>query len=253
MNAVALLGLGLFMVTSLIVSVRLFALARQTREVPELLLATALLCVGFLAFAVGTAAKLLVTPTEARVAAFTALGLSIECVGVLSLVGFAWRVFHPYGLPGRLVAGSLFALVATAFVGEVGSGEYLRYADGLSMQGPYVPFGLAARSLGPLWVSFECFRYHAKLRRRLRIGLAEPFVVHRVALWGVALGASFAAYVTSFAHRMAYGTGIRFHAWAIGTISLMATVTAVGIALAYFPPERYRAWVVRKGETREDG
>lgn len=243
MNAIALVGLGLFMVISLVVGVRLLVHGVRTREAPELLLSAALLCTGFFAFAVGTAAKLLVTPTEGRVSTFTALGLAIECTGVLALGGFAWRVFHPRTRIGIACAAGLFVLVGGAYVGEIASGEFVRYADGQAMHGPWLPLGLTARSLGPGWVAFECVRFHAKLQKRLRLGLADPFVVHRVALWAVALGASFTAYATSFVHRMVYGTGIRFHAWAVGIISLLATVTAVGIFLAYFPPARYRAWI----------
>ena len=94
MKVVALVCLGLFMISSLVVGLRVAALFLKTKKLPELLLATALLLVGFLAFAVGTAAKIFVEGTEALRHGLTLAGLSIECFGVLALVAFAWRVFH---------------------------------------------------------------------------------------------------------------------------------------------------------------
>ncbi len=246
MKIVALVCLGLFMVSSLVVGLRVLGLAVRTRKLPETLLATALLCVGFLAFAVGTGAKLFIEGTEALRRTLTAVGLSIECIGVLALIAFAWRVFHP----GKRWAAALAALlglgIAAALWGEVGSGQYLRYADSTPMSGPWIPLGLAARGAGPAWMAIECFRFHAQLRRRARLGLAEPFVVHRVALWGTAIGASALAYTTSVVHRVIYGTGLREHGWALAIVSVLAIVTATGIALAFFPPRAYLRWIERR-------
>ena len=246
MKIVALVCLGLFMITSLVVGLRVLGLAVRTRKLPETLLATALLCVGFLAFAVGTGAKLFIEASESLRRALTAVGLSIECIGVLALVLFAWRVFHP----GKRWAAALAALlglgIAAALAGEIGSDQYLRYADSIPMTGPYIPLGLAARGTGPAWMAIECFRFHAQLQRRARLGLAEPFVVHRVALWGTAIGASALAYATSVTHRVIYGTGLREHGWALAIVSLLAIVTAVGIAIAFFPPRAYLRWIERR-------
>ena len=63
MNLISVAGIFVFIITSLAVSLRMFLLWRRTRETPELLLALALFFVGFLAFALGTAGKLLLTGT----------------------------------------------------------------------------------------------------------------------------------------------------------------------------------------------
>jgi hypothetical protein len=128
----------------------------------------------------------------------------------------------------------------------VGSDQYLHYANSEPMTGPYIPLDLAARGSGAAWMAIECFRFHAQLRRRARLGLAEPFVVHRVALWGTAIGASALAYATSVVHRVLYGTGLREHGWALAIVSLLAIVTAVGIALAFFPPRAYLRFIDRR-------
>lgn len=235
MKIVALVCLGSFMITSLIVGIRVAILFSRTRKLPELLLSIALLFTGFLAFAVGTTAKLFVEGTESLRRALVLAGLATECVGVLALVAFAWRVFHPKSRGATLFAALVAAFIGAALVGEVSTGQYLRYSDSIPIAGPWVPLGLAARGCGPAWVAFECLRYHAKLRKRARLGLAEPVVVRRVGAWGIALGASALAYVTSVFHRLVFGTGLREHDWAVALVSVLALVSAVGIALAFFP------------------
>ena len=130
--------------------------------------------------------------------------------------------------------------------GEIISNEYLRYSDSQPISGPYVPLGLAVRGAGPTWMAIECFRYYAKLRRQLALGLATPLVVHRVLLWGIGIGASAIAYAFSVGHRLVYGTGLREHDWAVTTVSLLALISAVSIGLAFFPPAPYRRWAEKR-------
>jgi hypothetical protein len=245
MKVLALSGIVLFMLTSLIVGSRVLALWVRTRKLPELLLAVAMLFVGFLAYAVGTAGKLLVEGTVAQRELFTFLGLGIECAGHVALVAFAWRVFHPRQVWAGAVAGAIVALIWVTFAGEVVSGQFLRYSDLEPMQGAWLPAGLTARGAAPAWMALECFRFHKKLRLRLSVGLAHPLVVNRVLLWGLAIGASALGFVTSVLHRLAYGTGLRAHVWALSLVSILATGSAVCLWLAFFPPARYRRWVER--------
>jgi hypothetical protein len=248
MKAVALLGIGLFMLTSLVVGVRVLALWFRTRKLPELLLAIAVLCIGFLAFAVGTAGKLLLDANYAARGALTILGLSIEYIGSGALLVFAWRVFRPDARWATALAIAFGVMIAAALTGELVSGEYMRYADSQPMRGPFLPLGLTARGIGPSWMAVECFLYHSMLRRRLRLGLAERLVVHRVALWGTGIGASALAYVASVAHRLIFGVGLREHVWAIGGVSVLAMISAICIGVAFFPPRAYRRWAEGSSE-----
>lgn len=245
MKIVALVCLVAFMLTSLVVGLRVLGMWRRTRALPELLLSAALLSVGFLSFAVGTTAKILVSGTEALRHTITLVGLSNECFGVLALIAFSWRVFYPRQRWAAGVAASLAVLVGVALYLEISTGQYLRYADAIPITGLAVPIGLAARSTGPAWMALSCLVYHGKLRKRARLGLAEPFVVHRVALWGIALAASALAYWVGVVHRLVYGTGLKEHASALAIVSLLALVSAIAIGLAFFPPRAYRAWIAR--------
>lgn len=246
MKAISVIGVVVFMLTALVVGARLLVLWWRTRKLPELLLALAVLCVGFLCYAVGTAAKLLVVGSEETRSTFTMLGLGTEGFGQTMLVAFAWRVFHPKSKLAAGFAALLTAFIVGAYFGEVLSGEYLRYSDPQLISGPAVPLGLVARGLAPTWMAFECFRFHGKLRRRAKIGLAEPLVVHRVALWGMGIGASAVGYGVSLIHRLAYGTGLREHVWALSLVSILGMVSAISLGVAFFPPPPYRRWAERQ-------
>lgn len=246
MKLLSLAGVVLFMLASLGVGARLLALYARSRKLPELLLGSALLCVGFLAYAVGTAGKLLLEATPETRSLLTILGLSIECVGHLSLVAFSWRVFHPRSRAAAGFAVLLALFICGTLAAEVSSGQHLRYSDLEPISGPELPLALSARASAPAWMALECFRFHAQLRRRLAIGLADPLVVQRVLLWGVGIGASALAYAGTVAHRLVFGTGLRVHVWALSSVSVLGTIAAVCIGLAFFPPSAYRRWARRE-------
>lgn len=242
MKAVSILGVGLFMLTSGAVGARLLLLWRRTHELPELLLTIALWCTGVLGFALGVMSRLTsAAGGVAKPVAFAAL--TSEYIGCAALVLFAWRVFHPRAGWAKRLAVALLAVMLGALLMELGSGQFIHYADRQPISGVIVPLGLAARGLGPGWLTVECFRYHAMLRRRLKLGLAELAVVHRIAWWGTATAATAAGYAVSVVHRAVFGTGLQAHGWALGSVSALAFVSAIGVGLAFFPPSFYRRWV----------
>lgn len=239
MRIVSLTGLVLFMLVSLAVGGRLLWRGGRNR-VPELLMGVALFCAGFLAFALGTAGKLFLDASETTRMGLTILGLSLEYVGNIAMALFAWRVFHRRSMIAMAVT-TLFALaVCTALTLEITTGEYLRYSDAIATEEPWIPLALVVRAFAPGWLSFECFRFHASLRKRLRLGLAKRIVVHRVALWGVAMLCVTAGYSVSIVHRLLFGTGIAAHPWAVASVATGLLVAAVALGWAFFPPQGYR-------------
>ena len=98
----------------------------------------------------------------------------------------------------------------------------------------------------PLWSTFECFSYYGKLPRRVAIGLAEPVVVNRFCLWGVASLLTAAATWTASIPFAIYRSPELLLAWTpaiqVATASV-GLVTVTCYALIFFPPKRYGEWL----------
>ncbi len=243
MSPVGAVAVLLFMVASVVVGTRLLLLWIRTRRLPELLLATALWCTGFFGFALGVMAKKMVSmPPSARLL-LQVLDLSGEYLGAAALLLFAWRVFRPKERWARGIAVAWGAASVGMLAWELSSGQYVRYMDSAPVSGPCVPLGLAVRGLAPAWMTVEALRYYSMLRRRQRLGLAEPLVVNRLGLWTLASAGTFVGYAVSVVHRAVYGTALEAHGWVVDSVAFLAFVSAVAISLAFFPPRAYRRWL----------
>lgn len=92
------------------------------------------------------------------------------------------------------------------------------------------------------WTACEALRHAAALRRRLRLGLADPVVANRVQLWGgaMALSAGMAAFTTT---GQVLGVDLMATTAGMAVISCLGVVAAGSIYLAFLPPRFYTAWV----------
>jgi hypothetical protein len=81
-------------------------------------------------------------------------------------------------------------------------------------------------------------RYASMLRRRLRIGLADPVVANRIQLWGIAGLAITAQYLYTLASILMVHVGMPgiYHPLVIACLGIGA---ATWIALAFFPSRAY--------------
>jgi len=174
---------SLYLLTVTIVGCRLLLLARRSRALPELLLGTGLVVGGILGGpleAAGLSTKGVFGPEIAG-----RLLLIGKLFGVVTLachLGFIWRVFRPRegwgaGLAGALLACSLAGLWGYAMNGTFASAEI-----------PILWFcvDLAGRIGASCWLVLEGIHYYGLMRRRLRLGLADPVVTNRFLLWTVA-------------------------------------------------------------------
>ena len=95
------------------------------------------------------------------------------------------------------------------------------------------------------WGAVESLRYWALLRRRLALGLAEPVVVDRFRLFGVAMGAGLFANTATVVCQI---LDIEIVGTAAGTVAVSpAMLAAVALWLAFLPPRAYLARVQRSG------
>ncbi len=243
METLRMLGVGAFLVSCLVVGIRLLLLAARTRQTPELALGLTLFMSGGLGgilYFLGTNRAEELGALAPWVAGCGRLCLS---VGALTLWGFTWRVFRP----GSGWAAALFALatcvVVMGFVGEaLTTGFGVGRIDVL-----WSRLGVLARGLAYLWAAIESLRYFVALRRRIRIGLGDPVVMNRFLLWGIATSAASGIYAVALvnlfqtsAHDIA--AGMFRPTWALLTSGLGLT-SAVCTWLAFLAPARYRRWL----------
>lgn len=235
-RAIAAFGGLAFVLASLVLGARLLGLAARTRQLPELCMGLALFLMGGLAYPlimVARMAKRLPDPLRLDVMAAAILLMG---VGTLAVALFNWRVFRP---------GSAWARAAV-----VAAGVSMLACVGLQLAGP----GLAAaafenRGLGfrlfqlhsglvTIWGAWESLAAWSRLRKRLRLGLADPVVCERVLLWGIASVASAIVGVTS---TVAGFMGINFAATAFGAAvtAPLGLTAAFSMWLAFLPPSGY--------------
>jgi len=230
-----MLGLGILamVLADAVVGVRLLSLARRTRQLPELALGSALLLLGVAGYPLSIAARRGLGGEEwagpLLVTALAAQNLACLCIHVTN-----WRVYRPASLPARCAVGA----AALAFAASL-----LLPSD--CDAGAWYYVGYAARLTAFVWAAAEAFAYHARLRRRLRLGLADPVVVDRFRLWAIATSTTCVGFLVFLYGRLG-PTSVAESAPVLIATSLVGILAGTTIWLAFLPPEAY----LRRVKTR---
>jgi hypothetical protein len=244
MQALAAGGVGLLIGASVVVAIRLLLLHRRTGGAPELWLGTMLLLsVGF-----GYPARI-AADQGPRVWAGEFMAISHIAIGAgfAFLFVFTRRVFRPEaGWAGALAAGGVIALLGKAVHGCF---QVWRHGALPTME---APMGEILAMTGPVlvgyaWTACEALRYHAAMRRRVNLGLADVTVSNRFLLWGLM--------ATSATTGVALNTGaLALRVDLLNPVLLLASAAtglgqAVLLVLAFAPPRAYLAWVRGRAAT----
>ena len=242
MQLIAVTALGAFLLVGLFVGTWLVRLSLRTGQQPELLVGVSILGLGPLGFAPIVIALAFLDVSPAAATSLVAIGSAAMATGGACAAWFTVCVFHPSSptaqrIGGTMVAGCLL-LWATS-----GAGGGFDLREGVSLPGQ-LNILLRAAILG--WSSAESFRHWARLRKRLRLGLAEPVLTNRFALWGTATGGAAIGNLIAFASAM-----IDIRALAAGdllnlTISLIGFIATPCMFLAFSPPKAYRRYLRRR-------
>jgi hypothetical protein len=241
-------GGGSFVLVSLVLGLRLLALSRRTRQLPELTMGLCLLLMGGLGYPFATVARAVTAlPDDVR---GLALGGAALCntIGFGALSVFTWRVFRPASIAAELgatlaVVGLLVLLPAEAvwpgLIESALSAEpypglpgYLRVLMGLALL---------------CWASLEAAVFARKLRRRLALGLADAVVADRVRLWTIAISGAALSMATSVVLSF-QGIDLASSSLGAGIIGVLGLVSAVCAWLAFLPPGRYTSWVRERAD-----
>jgi hypothetical protein len=150
----------------------------------------------------------------------------------------AWRVFqrdHAWarGLFLLLIAALAIHSAVHVFVTPPGVPLYADFAGWM---------GTVAQTGAFAWASWEALRYSRMLRRRAPLGLADPVVVNRISLWGVASGLIGFLFLLNPVAKAIAGVAPE-NLRLLLLQSLVGVVVAVCVALAFFPPRAYLRWI----------
>lgn len=235
MQALAGLAILGLVAASIAVALRLLALWTRTRALPELLLGAMLLLTVGIGYPGLIAASRIEGPWLAPVYAVANVAVG---AGFALLFAFTQRVFRPREGWAKALALCGIALLAcnaalrlhdVLLAGHVRMGhEAVR--DSLLQT--------AAVTLAYLWTACESLAYHAKMRRRVRLGLADPVVANRFLIWGaMSLVTSVGILLNSAA--LGLGMDVMNEPGVLFLSSCTGLAQAVLLLLAFLPPRSY--------------
>jgi hypothetical protein len=243
MRTFGLLCVLAYCAASWLVGLRLLGLARRTGEAPERLIGWGLLTGGAIGYPASVFALALFESAPAaavRIGIVSVLGLSIASGSLL----LAWRtIYHPTERWAARVAAVLLAFLAVAVVDRLAG--YDPSVVALS-RGRFVPRGfllsVIAGALPYAATTVSGLRYHAMLRKRIPLGLADPVVANRVLLWSLTSAAVVAQYACALG-------SLGLWRWFDPTRLTTAIVGSLGLSIAtllllsFFPPPAYLRWL----------
>ena len=248
MNVGQMIGLLLallFLSVSTFTSWHLYRVWCRTRRAPELLMMIGLLGVGPLGFGPSLVAEGVQATSPETSALLRILGMFGVSVGAIGFTCFTQVVFRTQAGWAR----TLVFFVALGFAALMIQTVLDYRATGSDRIDPAMLARGVLLSLIWGWMGVECLRYRAIMRRRLALGLADPVVVNRFALWAlVSIGS---VVINTFGTVM----GVRAGANAMDdelvviVTGAIGMIDSVGIYLAFLPPRRYEAWIRRIAAT----
>ena len=220
---------------------RLFLLWRKTGQLPELLISILIFGVGTVAVGGGFLVNKLIVPGSTLDAA-RFLPIFGAGVGMIALCIFTWRVYRVDSWIARAVACLLIGGIGSIFgvALQAGSVDALAYP-------PYREFNYAMYVGVMLWSAGEAFAYWIPMRRRLRLQLADPVVVNRVLLWGLATGTAGIGIAIGACGTIVQAPGELPPTWVSVNFALFGLVSAIGFWLAFHPPVVYSRWIEQRG------
>jgi hypothetical protein len=239
MQILAAAAIGTLVVVSIVVGLRLLALHRRSGATPELLLGAMLL------LSVGLGYPLLIAADRAGAGSarplFIVSTLAVNA-GFVLLFAFTRQVFRPQESWARLFAGAgVLTLVVNAGWRCLDAMTEAEIRIGREVVGESL-LQTTPVLLAYLWTAWESLRYHGLMRRRVRLGLADPAVCDRFRLWGwMALCVSAGVLLNTVA--LTLQVDILATPWVLLASSGTGLAQAVLLVLGFMPPAWYLAWV----------
>lgn len=240
MAVLAAVGGVSFLLLCIVGGARLLLLARRTRELPEFVLGMGLFLMGGVATPMAGVARAPLGLSEVTSAVLLVGHSVIMAAGMAGFAQFTRWVFRPQegwalllslALPvGMLVSIPAMLLLDSSILAHVNNA-----GPGYMLQQTCVFVTLG-------WAGFESLRYSAVLKRRLKLGLADPVVFDRVRLWGVAMALATLMSVVTVGGQFV-GIDVLASMGGAAFIGCVGFVAGSAIYLALLPPRAYTRWI----------
>lgn len=253
MNAVLgsyLLATLAFILVSAVVGTRLLLLSRRTGQRPERYLGLGILGTAVLGYGFQIASTIVrggpegMSEATPLALALTGIGKVLHDAGLTLVLLFVLTVFRRNDPGARMLFG---VAVSTLWIGLIGSGLTGGWRDLLQRDLFWWMEYLVIWTY-PLWGAWESFRYHARMRKRVRLGLADPLVANRFLLWALAsLGTFTATWLASWAMVLPDPRAAApYQDLNYLTTAAVGICTVVAYLLAFLPPRAYRRWILER-------
>jgi len=237
MQLFMLAAVGALFAVWIVVGVKLLLIARRSRGFPEFVLGLALLLQAGLGYPLSVAAPF----AGDREPVVTAVASAFSNAGCLLLYVFTAQVFHASSRLAWAAVGAAAALLAVHAVGypldQLAAATPEQKLAAVHYWSAWI-LALSAGSWG--WSGIESLRYHARLRRRVPLGLADPVVANRVLLWGL-MGTTSLATVGIDTLLLYVGGPLAQRVLLPLVTALAGLLVSVFLALAFMPPRAYLA------------
>ncbi len=236
-------GFAAFFVVSLWVGLRLVALWLRTGRLPELLIGVGVLGIGPVGFGFQTVALIVADASRAEaLAVASALALAL---GVWAKLVFNWLVYRRGSRPALAALVSLCLAVGLLLYDQPRDGSFLAGVRDVRLAS--ARGALQAIALG--WGALEALIYWRRLKRRLPLGLADPVIANRFALWGLAAGAACLGTAIGVLYSALTGHAFLDSPAILASSSVHGLVAACSMWLAFVPPRRYVRWIAGDAAT----
>jgi len=229
-----------YLLTITIVGIRLLRLAHRNQALPELMLGLSLLIGGtFGATLEGGALAMAATAEPGLIGMLLLIGkicglIALSCQGI-----FIWKVFRPEAIWAPMLVGLCLALSAGALFGFGQSGTFATGEIPLR----WFWLEMAGRTTGSLWLIYEAVNYYGLMRKRTRLGLADPVVCNRFLLWAIGGICGVSMMLTSVPPVLYPASTHWLLAWDIVLFSVFGIGFSIAYSLVFFPPAFYLRWV----------
>jgi hypothetical protein len=239
MHAADFVPVVFFFLTTLVVAVRLLALWRRTRELPELVIGMGVVLVSVIGMPLALAGRLPQNVATAFGNAVFGVGFVFVCSGITLFFVFTASVFHAGSRWARAAvaaAGIAMAAIALGLIRAASFGNDITEIIANTRSWAIAAVGMLVAAFA--WTAYESLRYYRQLLRRRTLGFADPVVENRFLMWGVG-GVAMVVMAGSIAGSLVAGKAVLLDPLALGIMAASGLVMGSTWLLTFFPPRFY--------------